>query len=401
MYTHLGPVLLPLAFECPTLMNALAASASTHLALRDQRFHSVSLRHRGLALAELESSIRDGDMSQEMCLAVTMVLCCMESISDGTNSWFCHLAGAAALLGGQQAEGHVDGKLPVARMKHLQTFEGRWLLRNFAYHDVLMSVSMDCRPFLLGDYWMSEDDALADPYFGLASRILLFISETSVLNADFAEAEAEARTRNGTAQDTPGHDTNTDTGTNTGTGSLLDDSGPNGQQKSPRNTGAFSQRARTLEGQIRGWVCPPGTDGKAPLALLAEAYRAAALIHLYRTLRRHVTGYSGVLHDKTQACVASLCEISKSIPHGSLAECTLLFPVFIAGGEAVETSHIEILRERLVALNQWRKFRNVEACLDVLDQVWRLRAAGSQSSGHDTVDWLDIVKHRNWKLSLS
>lgn len=369
-------------------MYALAASSSTHLALRDQRFEPVSLRHRGVALAELETSIRGADMSQEMCLAVTMVLCCMESISDGTGSWFYHLSGAAALLGNQEAdESRADGDAPVARMKQLQTFEGRWLLRNFAYHDVLMSVSMDRRPFLVGDYWMSEDDGLADPYFGLASRILLFISETSVLNADFAEAG------DGTAQVAPGHETDT--------ASLPDDSGPAERQRAPRTKGAFSQRARALEAQIRGWVRPAGTDDKAPLALLAEAYRAAALIHLYRTLRRHVTGYSRFLNEKTQACVASVCEIAEGIPQGSLAECTLLFPVFIAGGEAVETPHIEVLRERLVSMNEWRKFRNVEACLDLLDEVWRLRAAGSQNSGHDTVDWLDIVKHRNWKLSLS
>ena len=69
------------------------------------------------------------------------------------------------------------------------TFEGRWLLRNFAYHDIMMSVSMDCRPLIRGFYWSSEDDTLADPYFGFASRILYLISETSILNADFAEAE--------------------------------------------------------------------------------------------------------------------------------------------------------------------------------------------------------------------
>lgn len=368
-------------------MYALAASSSTHLALRDQHFYSVSLRHRGLALAALESSIREADMSQEMCLAVTMVLCCMESISDGTNSWFCHLAGAAALLEDQKAEGPADEEVLVSRTKHFKTFEARWLLRNFAYHDVLMSVSMDRRPFMVGDYWTSEDDTLADPYFGFASRILLFISETSVLNVDFAEF------RDGTVQTPPGNDTDQE--------SLPQGSGPTGREKASGSTSIFSQRAHALESQIRGWVCPAGADAKTPLALLAEAYRAAALIHLYRTLRRHVTAYTYFLQKKIQACVVSLCEIAKSIPHGSLAECTLLFPVFIAGGEAIETSHIEILRQRLISLNQWRKFRNVEACLDLLDQVWRLRAAGSQNSVRDTVDWLDIVKHRNWKLSLS
>jgi hypothetical protein len=73
----------------------------------------------------------------------------------------------------------------------------------------------------------------------------------------------------------------------------------------------------------------------------------------------------------------------------------------MAGGEAHETSEIEIIREKLGEMIKWRKFRNVEACLDVLDEVWRRRMDGSRREDQDKVDWLDVVKQRGWKLSIS
>ncbi|KAM0562826.1 hypothetical protein ACHAPJ_001666 [Fusarium lateritium] len=338
----------------------LSAWASSHLALRDEEFRAVSLRHRGHALASLQKSMQQDELSTEMCLAVTMVLCSMESIAEATDGWYPHLTGAAAALAWQpeQALSVTDPKQAVQA-----TFEGRWLLRNFAYHDIMMSVSMDCRPLIRGFYWASEDDSLADSYFGFASRILFLISETSILNADFAEAKLASQTRN-----TSGHD--------------------------------FSERSHIIELELQNWVCPSGQDD-SPLALLGEAYRNAALIHLYRTLSRHISSYADILKAKVKACVVSICKLSRQVSEGCLVECTLLFPLFMAGGEAHETTEIQIVREKLCEMIKWRKFRNVEACLEVLDEVWRRRADGSRREDDDKVDWLDVVKSRGWKLSIS
>ncbi|KAF5641184.1 transcriptional activator UGA3 [Fusarium tjaetaba] len=338
-------------------MYAVSAWASSHLALRDEKFRADSLRHRGHALAQLQKSMEQSELSTEMCLAVTMVLCSMESISEATDAWYPHLKGAAAALAWQSEDSlaAVDPKQTVQT-----TFEGRWLLRNFAYHDIMMSVSMDCRPLIRGFYWASEDDTLADPYFGFASRILYLISETSILNADFAEAELVSQTR--------GY--------------------------------SFAERSQKIESELQSWACPSGHDD-SPLALLGEAYRNAALIHLYRTLARCMKSYSGILKAKLKACVESICKLSRQVSEGCLVECTLLFPLFMAGGEAHETSEIEIIREKLGEMIKWRKFRNVEACLDVLDEVWRRRMDGSRREDQDKVDWPDVVKQRGWKLSIS
>lgn len=242
-------------------MYAVSAWASSHLALRDQDFQDLALRHRGYALARLQESMLQNKLSTEMCLAVTLVLCSMECISEATDSWYPHLAGAAAALAGQPKN---SGTSRDPKHAVQATFEGRWLLRNFAYHDVITSVSLDCRPLIDGFYWSSEDDSLADPYFGFASRLLFLISETSILNADLADA-------NGQGSVAP---------------EALDDSSARGNN--------FSERARVIEDELRSWSCPSSADD-LPLALLGEAYRNAALIHLYRTLGRHVNGYSTIL----------------------------------------------------------------------------------------------------------
>ncbi|RMJ15886.1 hypothetical protein CDV36_004458 [Fusarium kuroshium] len=337
---------------------SVSAWASSHLALRDDKFKPLSLRHRGYALARLQESVQQSRLSTEMCLAVTMVLCSMESISEATDSWYPHLAGAAAALT-QGPNSPSDPKQAVQ-----VTFEGRWLLRNFAYHDVMMSVSMDCPPLIRGFYWATEDDSLPDPYFGFASRLLFLVSETSVLNFDFAEVNDLSRT---------------------------------GQTGAPGN---ISTRARNIEDELQKWLCPSSEIG-TPLALLGEAYRNAALIHLYRTLRRHVSGYTAVLQAKIKSCVQAIVKLSQEVSEGCLVECTLLFPLFMAGGEAHEMSEIEAIREKLGNMIKWRKFRNVEACLEVLDEVWRRRADGSRTSDQGNVDWVDIVKHKGWKLSIS
>ncbi|KAJ4198788.1 hypothetical protein NW767_008779 [Fusarium falciforme] len=287
-----------------------------------------------------------------------MVLCSMESISEATDSWYPHLTGAAAALA-QGPNSVCDPKQAVQ-----VTFEGRWLLRNFAYHDVMMSVSMDRPPLIKGFYWAAADESLPDPYFGFASRLLFLVSETSILNADFADV-------NGISQ----------------TGQTI-------------NHGDRSIRARNIEDELQRWVCPSNERG-SPLALLGEAYRNAALIHLYRTLRRHVSGYNVVLQAKIKACVEAIVKLSREVLEGCLVECTLLFPLFVAGGEAREMSEIEAIRGKLGDMIRWRKFRNVEACLEILDEVWRRRADGSRRSDQGHVDWIDIVKHRGWNLSIS
>ncbi|KFG85443.1 C6 transcription factor OefC [Metarhizium anisopliae] len=371
-------VLLPMAFDCPTLLDAMAAWASSHLALREPSFRDTSLLHRGRVLANLGAALRDGSLSGEMCLAVAMAMCSMETISDATSSsWAHHLSGAAAALqpGSSDTQlGPLRTSASVLGADWLKSVEGKWLVRNFAYHDILMSVSLDRRPLMTGDYWMSADDAMADPYFAFASRIMLLTSEISVLRADCAECY-NASLGGG--------------GSNT-SGLALDS-----------NYDALLQRALGIASDLREWQCPaPSTD--TPLTSLSETYRSAGLIYLDRVVRKYLPQHAAdVLPEGIRVYVDSVCEVAEKVPAGSLAECSLLFPLFMAGGEAEEATHMERIRSRLYTMNKWRRFRNVDACREVLEQVWQQREEWARGVRRDKVDWRDVVEQRGWQLALS
>ncbi|KAL6881399.1 fungal-specific transcription factor domain-containing protein [Trichoderma novae-zelandiae] len=375
-------VLLPMAFDCPALLDAMTAWSSAHLALRDPSFHGTSLQYRGRVLANLSAALEDGSLSGEMCLAVAMAMCSLETISDATSSsWAHHLSGAAAVLQYKSADmqaGSLQTSRSVMGGYWLKSVERRWLVRNFAYHDILMSVSLDRRPLITGDYWMSADDTMADPYFAFASKIMLLISEISVLNADCAEYKSSL---------------SADSTLEEGDLALI-------FEESPLDSNSHTplQRAHNIAIGLGDWKCPAYT-ANAPLALLSETYRSASLIYLDRVVRQYFPQRAAeILPEGIRAYVESVCDVAQKVPEGSLAECSLLFPLFIAGGEARDATHIERIRNRLYIMNKWRRFRNVYACGEVLEEVWRKRG---ESTGAERVDWRDIVRQRGWQLALS
>ncbi|PTB70912.1 hypothetical protein BBK36DRAFT_1175966 [Trichoderma citrinoviride] len=377
-------VLLPMAFDCPALLDAMAAWSSAHLALRDPSFHGTSLQYRGRVLANLSAALQEGSLSGEMCLAVAMAMCSMETISDATSSsWSHHLSGAAAVLQSKSSD-LIAGPLQTSPSSSvvsdywLRSVERKWLVRNFAYHDILMSVSLDRRPLITGDYWMSGDDTMADPYFAFASKIMLLISEISVLNADCADYKASL------------------------SGDLTLEQGDLALilEESPLDCNCHTplQRAHSIAISLREWKCPAYTADE-PLALLSETYRSASLIYLDRVVRQYFPQRAAeILPEGIWAYIDSVCDGAEKVPEGSLAECSLLFPLFIAGGEAGDASHIERIRNRLYSMNRWRRFRNVNACREVLEEVWEKRGG---SNGLERVDWRDIVRRRGWQLALS
>ncbi|KAL7941451.1 fungal-specific transcription factor domain-containing protein [Trichoderma barbatum] len=375
-------VLLPMAFDCPALLDAMAAWSSAHLALRDPSFHDTSLQYRGRVLANLSTALQDDSLSGEMCLAVAMAMCSMETISDATSSsWAHHLSGAAAALRSKSSEtqiGPFQTPRSVLSDYWLKSVERKWLVRNFAYHDILMSVSLDRRPLITGDYWMSADDAMADPYFAFASKIMLLISEISVLNADCAESKSSLC-----------GNWNLDEGDST---LIL------GEVPLDSNCYVLLERAHDIAIGLREWECP-AFSANTPLAFLSETYRSASLIYLDRVIRQYFPQRAAeILPEGIWVYIESVCDVAQKVPEGSLAECSLLFPLFIAGGEAKDATHIERIRNRLYTMNKWRQFRNVNACREVLEDVWKQRG---ESGEMEMVDWRDIVRQRGWQLALS
>ncbi|KAF4311594.1 C6 transcription factor [Botryosphaeria dothidea] len=405
-------VFLPMATESPMLLNAIIAHSSSHLSLRDKSYEVLALQSRSNALSSLAASLASTERDPELDLSCCLVLCSMESILGDTSKWYNHLVGASQIIRATSGTMYNDEELSAEQLgSFFNTFEGQWLKRNFAYHDVLHTVTMNTRPLISGYYWQSEDESVADSYFGLASRIIYLISEISVLNADMAEAAALFATE---ASKSPSPSSSTTATSPTVFGDdeakIFEDPEiqhvPRKDIPQPETNGRsqtrsdFSSRAQQLENELQEWTPPECQD--IHLKAMAETYRSAALIHLYRVLRRHLPDLTPALDRKLATPVKSIVEAVEKMPVRCLPETTLLFPLFMAGGETNNADQIRIIRQRMLDIVNYRHFHNVEVALTVLDELWRLRAGNTTpGNGQKRVDWIDVLARRRWRLALT
>lgn len=375
-------VFLPMAMHDSALLNALIAWSSSHLSLRDPVFQQVAMQNRLNALRDLRVSLESSPENVETNLAMTLVLCSMESImADNDKAWYLHLMGAAGIISSRTCI--ESGVNAIDTSSLLRSFDdahtGRWLLRNFAYHDILMAVALDRDPLLPSHHFVQLDDGpVADSYFGLASEILNMLYRITSLNKEVKSLHRG------------------------GSNSINGDTLPSGifdtqpQSKLPEITATFT----TLEFRLREWKCPPSND--RPLILLAESYRSSALLYLYRVVRRGLPDLEDSLSLKTASEVAAVVANINEMPTRSLPECTLLFPLFLAGGEASQEAHIKSIRPKMLDMIESRGFRNVEVALSVLEKLWRLNLERQvPHATRRTVDWRDIVQQDGLLLSLS
>jgi len=107
------------------------------------------------------------------------------------------------------------------------------------------------------------------------------------------------------------------------------------------------------------------------------------------------------LSSKITLQVAKIVEHIEQMPKRSLPECTLLSPLFLAGGEATQEEHIRSIQHRMRDMIESRGFRNVHVALSVLEKLWRLRSVRKEVNSSTEVDWIDIVEQEGISLSLS
>lgn len=367
-------VFLPMAIDSPPLLSALTAWSCAHLSRFHDPYKQPLMHKRGAALRLMAESLAGPSPSlamQETLLAASLVLCSMEVINGDTEGmWLRHLEGAALIIKNAKA-GDKSGPEALRR-----TGDGEWLLRNFAYHDVLGSVTLGKPPLIRGAYWLEEEgrNGMVDTYMGVGSEILAFISEISCLIV-------------------PNKDSN------------------DNSMDIDRIT--FSQRADELEQGLHAWTAP---DAIQPgLVPLAEAWRCAALLCLYRKKRTYLlpqpaatpgtpSGISSqlttLIHAIARTTTSILTHLS-SIPPSSLPESGLLFPIFVAGGETRDGEEMERIRQRMREMEGFRGFVNIGKAMEVLEEVWRCWGTGFRGEEGEEVGWEDVCRRRGWVLMLA
>lgn len=169
-------VFLPMAVDNEGVRNAIAGWSATHLRDIDDKFDSQSCTYMKLAATWLETALED-EMSQDLdaTLAVALIICAVEVCKDTDSQWARYRRIAHEII---------------KRRDLIHTYGGReqiFLLKNFAYHDVMSSTEPG-----MGTELYHETQVILttipniggpDCYMGICTGLYSLISESTSLAA--------------------------------------------------------------------------------------------------------------------------------------------------------------------------------------------------------------------------
>ncbi|KAH9208010.1 fungal-specific transcription factor domain-containing protein, partial [Leptodontidium sp. 2 PMI_412] len=367
--TSFSTVFLPMATVSPSVFQAVIAWSSGHLSIFDDSYKLTALKARSRALGamcEVLSTKASTVPDQEANLATALVLVANEIGLDTGSEWYEHLKGARDIIISAESSGPGGRSLQGSQVFKTSS-DGQWLLRNFAYHDVLSSI-ISGRRLLIEDNYLDDISVETDSYLGAAFPVMKLISKICSLRYPHARD----------------------------------------QEIDPFLTSinTFWDNCYYLESILQEWTCKSTT--KTSLSALANSYRSAGLICLYRHMRTWaMEDFAGPGYSKQELCmmisnaVDAIMTNLSLIPVTDGAVCGLLFPLFMAGGETTEQKHIETIRSRLSYMLKERGFQNVRRALDTLEQVWQQNCSGSSQHESGMMDWATLLEGSEEMLILT
>lgn len=341
---------IPMAFQSEGMLNAIIAMSSAQLARRSvdpdraQHLRDLSSKHQGRCHSFLRERISpSGEPLTDtyQVIGITLLLVGLEAL-NGTKStkWLSQMQCARRILG-------------ALGQKHdiVNSWELDSLRRHFTYHDVmacLMAGVSKSLPDRDSSPFQTPGNALTiDPLMGISYYLCSLICRIQYVTSS-----------------------------------------------SPAFPHLSKAAFDAIERDIQQWVYESplyAPDIDLPIALdliaLAEAYRLAALIQLYRTSETH--------RDLIPSCASRAMQFVSRIPSGSPAESSMLYPIFLAGAELDSEEDISKCFQRLTAIQQRNRYENVSNVRDVLQEVWKPILNGGERK-----DWEDVLKEWDWSFSL-
>ncbi|KKZ67099.1 hypothetical protein EMCG_07209 [[Emmonsia] crescens] len=344
-------VLLPMAIVDSSLLHALFTYASVHFDATAPVATTISPQAR----LGFESHVARGisnaiarNTVTEITVACALVVSTAHVIGGDTSRWLLHLQGA----------GHLVNHLGPPRL--LRIPDGAFLLRYFAYHDIMAALSTGRRPSIEGVYWahdVDEEVHSADSFMGLAHHIFRHITNICAFVADTSNLDASSSSCDLLANETL-----------------------------RAETIAHALRSQDLNLQLRY------TDSHSEaLVHHAEAFRFAALFHLYRWLLR-ICGPSAIYERHMADCIQRIFSHVSLVPLNLYCEIGLLFPLFMAGiGGANDASAFHYIQTRLDYIETWTKFKHVTRARELLQLLWDQKRT----------DWEVMLRELDWHISLA
>lgn len=346
----------PLALESPALYHAVLAMTSYHGSQDIPKLRVSGHEHKAASIRFIQEGIRDHSMTDQTAIATALALGFSESWDQHTATGNTHIKGAQALVKRALAD-HRRSPLRNGELSRLKFLCNAWV-----YMDViarLTSVDSDDSNDFDNTFVLSSDapqmimgepgipgfgidfgmpiDARVDPLMGCANTLFPLVGRVANLVRKVC--------------------------------------------RSMKTSPALISQANDLKIALETWDPPtyiePPEDPTAQVQhtlQTAEAYRWATLLHLHRSVPELPSLPSTELAEKALSYLAT-------VPLASRTVVVHIYPLMVAGCEAVTSEDRQFIRDRWRAMGLRMRIGVIDKCALVTEEVWRRKNAYEAQPG--------------------
>lgn len=340
----------PLAQRSLALRHAITAMTAFHSSLDVPALRVRGHEHKQASIRYIQEGIRDNSMTDQTAIATALALGFAESWDTHTATGNSHIKGAQVLVKRAIAE-HQRRPLRGVELARLKFLCNAWV-----YMDVIARLtsldsdesqdfdntfifSHDSPEMVMGDSNLPGFginfgvgiDARLDPLMGCANTLFPLVGRVANLVRRVC--------------------------------------------RSKHNSPAIITQANDLKLALEAWDPPdfiePPEDPTCAIqhALqTAEAYRWATLLHLHQSVPELPFLPSNELSQKVLVYLATVPLVSRTV-------IVQIYPLMVAGCEALDPGYRQWVRERWAAMGQRMRIGIIEKCWTVTEEVWRRRDA--------------------------
>lgn len=347
--------------ESPALYHAIASMTAFHMCIRRPELRFSGMEHMRLSLGYLARGFQDGNIQTDAALATTLVLAFAEAFDTHITTGIQHLRGAKALVNQALTTKRSSPPNSVAAKRF------RFLYNVWVYLDVLARLTSD------------DDDGHAfgmppshgplpstsevDPLLGCSVTLFPLIGRVAAL---------VQRVR-----------------------------------KTTRNSEALIAQAAEVKAHIEAWT--PEASYESPddpsssvddCVNTAEAYRWATLLYLHQAVPE-------LPSLPAQQLAAIVIRLLARVPRSSRSCIIHIYPLLVAGCEAVTLEDREWVKARWEAMSERLWIGNVKKAWEVVAEVWARRdrfaalnpgkGFGELATIRGRLHWFGVMREWNWE----
>ncbi|EME48831.1 hypothetical protein DOTSEDRAFT_67777 [Dothistroma septosporum NZE10] len=341
-------IIWPMAQQSPALYEAILAMTAFHSHVEEPTLRVVGHQHKMNSIRYIQEGIRDASMDDMTAIATALALGFSESWEDLTSTGNTHIKGAQALVKRVLEEHQMNPRRGddlrrlkflcnawvymdvIARLTSVDSDESNDFDNTFLFSNdpsrLIMGRGHDRNRGFGIDFGM-DIDARLDPLMGCAGTLFPLIGRVANLVRKVC--------------------------------------------RSQHNSPGIVSHGRDLKMMVEEWDPPEEvedpedpTTGIQHAIETAEAYRWATLLHLHQAVPELPSLTAAEI---SQKCMASIA----TVPVDSRTVIVQIYPLMVAGCEAVEAEDRQWIRERWMLMKHRMRIGVIDKCMSVCEEVWR------------------------------